>query len=480
MNGAMLALNITPDDFKLAEIHQENGESTVSMLYHYRPGDGAEGDDANPANALKRFLRERRPRSRRTTLVLNSLELTYRDFSFPFGSKKKVASAINFELSSQVPVHEYVVDHIESISREPGAKSFLAAIARKDLLKDRIRHAEEAGLQIVAITADISTLGNFVAGEEEALVMETGERQTLFALYTHGVPVLVRTIPIGMRDILRDAPQLDEGTLKRLAGEIKRTTHSFSAKTGLNLKDLIVTGSVHEHPEVLGALNRSLDMTFIDHPPASGPFRPGDQAEDLNRFASVLGTGDLRRGERVFDFFKDEFVSEDPGAARRRLLRWGCALFLAAMLTILASSWLKAVSLEKRKDFLDSEIRKTFEAAFPQVQRVVDEVRQARNLLDAAGPGAEGRTQSQEAPLLDALREISRLIPDRSEFRILDLHWERGRLEMNGETDSFKTVNAIQEWLSGSRKFSEVNISNAKIKSDAQDVEFKITVRLAG
>ena len=138
------------------------------------------------------------------------------------------------------------------------------------------------------------------------------------------------------------------------------------------------------------------------------------------------------------------------------------------------------VSLENRKNFLDTRIKETFTSAFPQARRIVDEVRQAKNFLDTRRSESDGKTLSRETSILDVLKVISRTIPQETSFQIISIRWERGRLEMNGKTDSFKTVNTIQELLTGSQSFSEVNISNAKTGSDGQDVEFKITVRLAG
>jgi Tfp pilus assembly protein PilN len=75
---------------------------------------------------------------------------------------------------------------------------------------------------------------------------------------------------------------------------------------------------------------------------------------------------------------------------------------------------------------------------------------------------------------------ISAAIPKEINFQVVNLFWERGRVEIDARTDSFKTVNSIQEALSKAQGFPEVNISNAKTRSDGQDVEFKLTLRIAG
>jgi Tfp pilus assembly protein PilN len=153
------------------------------------------------------------------------------------------------------------------------------------------------------------------------------------------------------------------------------------------------------------------------------------------------------------------------------------ACFLSAFLF---SSWLKIFSLQKRDKFLVSEIRKEFSTAFPQVTKVVDEVKQARTLLEARKSESAGANAFSTVSVLEILDLMSRTIPKEVSFQIVNLFWERGRVEIDGRTDSFKTVNVIQELLLKSRDFPEVTISNAKTRSEGQDVDFKITIRIAG
>lgn len=480
MNGSLIALNMTSEDVKLAEINLTNGETRVRGLYHYRTGNENEKDDINFTEVIKKFFQEKKPKTLKTLLVINSQDIDYRDFSFPFDSKKKVTGAIGFEISSEYAPDDYIVDHIESITREPGTKAYLAAIAGKEILRKRIKEAEDAGLRIVGITSDISTLGNYVRDENEALVMEMGERLTLFTLFTHGVPVLVRDIPIGIKEINKGSENLDNSELRPLMGEIKRTVHSFNAKTGLDLSRIYVSGNILVQQEIIKTLNEELEFDFVDQTPQERGFKCEKPRDDLNMYASVLGAAEWKNRDRSFNFFKDDLVLTEPGVIRRSYLRWGSLILLSLLFTVLLSSWVEIIALENRKDFLDTRMKEIFTSTFPQAKRIVDEVRQAKNFLDTGRSESDGKTLSRETTILDVLKVISHTIPEETIFQIIDIRWERGRLEMNGKTDSFKTVNTIQELLTGSQSFSEVNISNAKIGSDGQDVEFKITVRLAG
>jgi len=154
-------------------------------------------------------------------------------------------------------------------------------------------------------------------------------------------------------------------------------------------------------------------------------------------------------------------------------------VLICFLLAFFLSSWIKILVLQQRDGFLQSESRRVFTAAFPNVTRIVDEVRQARTLAEAKKYESDAHSLSSVS-VLELLDLMSQVIPREVSFQIVNLFWERGRVEIDGRTDSFKTVNVIQELLSKSRDFPEVTISNAKTRSDGQDVDFKITMRIAG
>jgi type II secretory pathway component PulL len=199
-----------------------------------------------------------------------------------------------------------------------------------------------------------------------------------------------------------------------------------------------------------------------------------------NLYGSILGTTAMKTRTRKFDFLREDFIGTSGALVSRSSLRWGGLVLVSLLVAWLLSSWLNVLALGKRERFLASEMRRVFTTSFPQVTRIVDEVKQARGLLDSRKAQSGGVNLSSSVPLLDVMELISAAIPKDINFQVVNLFWERGRVEIDGRTDSFKTVNSIQEALSKAKGFPEVTISNAKTRSDGQDVEFKITLRIAG
>jgi type II secretory pathway component PulL len=476
-DGPFIALNITSDEAKLVRFGQQNGYCLVQGFWHLQPAH--QGAGAPIQDRVRRIVEEEIPGTRRTLLVVSSEEVIYRHFSFPFTSSKKIAEAIRFEISDEFPFTRYIVHSIESVSIEPGMKSFIVGIVEREVLQNRVRAADEAGLSVIGITSDVSTLGDYFIDENEALVMEAGQRQALFILYSHRVPILVREISIGLRDLLEQEGELKIQTVKPLVSEIKRTVLSFNAKSHFGLNRVYLSGSLIRHRNLIQALNEATDLHFIDQPPSGREFKILDHRTDLNTFASLLGTNRWKKKTGVFDFYREALGGTNQLASGWTCFRWGTMVLICFLLAFFLSSWIKILVLQQRDGFLQSESRRVFTAAFPNVTRIVDEVRQARTLAEAKKYESDAHPLSSVS-VLELLDLMSQVIPREVSFQIVNLFWERGRVEIDGRTDSFKTVNVIQELLSKSRDFPEVTISNAKTRSDGQDVDFKITMRIAG
>lgn len=477
MNGSFLALSISSSGVKVASIGRQNGTRLIKGLWHLRE----EQRSHAPVGArLREFVEQNIPDTRKTLLVINSEEITYRDFLFPFSSSKKVMEAISFETSADFPPSDYMITPLETISGEPGKKSFLVAIIRKETLRNHIREAEAAGLSVMGITTDVSSLGHYFTDENESLVMEAGQRQTLFALYSHRVPILVREIPIGFLGFQNENREPNVEDVRPLVSEVKRTLLSFMARSKMDLDKIYFAGTLLENKSVISALRQTKDFHFVEKTPSFLDFTVQVPETDLNAYASLLGVAGWSKKGKFFDFFKEEFAGSDSAATRTTCIRWGGLVLACFLCVLLLSSWLNILVLQKRDRFLASECKKVFSSTFPQVTKIVDEVRQAKNMLEILKVESGGGNPISSASVLDILDRMSRTVPKEVSFQVSNVFWERGRLELDGRTDSFKTVNLIQELLSKSPDFPEVTISNAKTRSDGQDVDFKITIRSAG
>lgn len=483
MNGALIAVSITELELKAVELESKNGVTVVRDTLHVSAGEkGQSTDGIDISGHIRRFMENLKSETRSAVLVLSSEDLSFHDFSFPFNAPRKVQNAITFELSSVETEKDFVLDHVKSSNREPGYFNFIAARVDRGMLRRKTRSLENAGLRIVGITADVSTLGVYFQDEEDALVMETGRGHTLFVLYNQGLPVILRSIPIGFPHSNQKNGSNDyKNYLARLGGEIKRTIHSFSTKTGLYPKKIWVTGDIATGDRELESLSSGVNLEFSLRSPVEADIEieiDGKPENDINLFGSLLKATRLTRKEDFFNFMKEEFKGSAPDTATMAF-RWSAIIVALFLLAFILSSVLDLVILSKRDNFLSSEIRQTFVSAFPRVKNIEDELKQARNLLSAQQTGSSSiGNLNGSYDLLDVIHSISTRIPASTYFQIITLFWESGKVEIQGRTDSFKTVNIIQELLTANEDFAEVSISNARHREDSNEVEFKIAIRL--
>jgi Tfp pilus assembly protein PilN len=484
MNGALIAVSITDLELRAAEFETKEGSPVMRNSIRIKAGeDGQPTGSFNISRPLRSFVDKLQSETRTAVLVLSSQDLFFHEFSFPFNNPRKIQNAITFELSSDDSNDDFILDHVKSVNREPGFFNFIAAQAVRKKLKEKVRQIEAAGLNIIGITADISTLGLYFQEEDEALVMETGQGYTLFVLYNQGIPVILRTIPIGLNSLGESGQDPERNNqLTRIEGEIKRTVHSFNTKTGLQIGRIWITGAIPSRDRSIEVLKKRLNLEFSLRLPADAGIRIDDtllKEKDMNIFSSLLGATLIKRKNGSFDFMKEEFLGAASNLGPGAYLRRSAMVLVLFLLIYILSSALDLAVLNRRHDFLSSEIRQTFLSAFPNVSRIEDEVKQARNLLSAQQPGGTALANlNGRHHLIDVMHLMSTTIPSSIYFQIISIFWETGKMEIQGRTDSFKTVNTIQKLLTSNRNFTEVSISNARHREDSSNVEFKITIRL--
>ncbi len=91
------------------------------------------------------------------------------------------------------------------------------------------------------------------------------------------------------------------------------------------------------------------------------------------------------------------------------------------------------------------------------MQQLKVRIAEARNSSSGLnGHGAGIRT-------LDIIKDISRLIPESTDFLITSFTFDGAAVKIKGETDNFNTVDNIKNSLSKSNYFKNVTISSATL-----------------
>jgi Tfp pilus assembly protein PilN len=185
-------------------------------------------------------------------------------------------------------------------------------------------------------------------------------------------------------------------------------------------------------------------------------------------------------GEEV-NLRREEFASSQK--AQRARGRMKILVSYASILAVLGvAAFLLNYSLkEKRYQDLRAEIRKEFTQALPEVKRVVNELQQmkARVQEERAKLAALGGGGGSGSPL-EILRELSMAVEPSMKVRVTELIVDPDAVEVNGEADSFDTVNQLKSRLDRSGRFKEVQLKTARASSLENVVEFKLQMKRGG
>src|SRR4030067_3183606 len=133
---------------------------------------------------------------------------------------------------------------------------------------------------------------------------------------------------------------------------------------------------------------------------------------------------------------------------------------------------------EERYDAVKAEMRKVFMETFPETRNLVDEnqqfkssVEEMRKKVEALGGGTKGVITS-----LDILNTLSEKVPKDMQVSVDDIMIDKSKIRVQGETDSFESVEKLKKEFESVSFFRKVDVSDAKLSADQQKVKFRIIV----
>jgi general secretion pathway protein L len=181
------------------------------------------------------------------------------------------------------------------------------------------------------------------------------------------------------------------------------------------------------------------------------------------------------KGGNGINFRKGAFVKKKLWQEHRKgLVATGMLAGLALVLAF-TNIFYDAYVLKRRVAALDREITDIFKQTFPDVKTIVDPVHQMRVKIDAAKKSAlfPGQTGKQTRTI-DMLNEISKLVPNTTLVEFSRLVVGPESLSIDGNTDTFNTVDDIKNRLESATLFKKITISSANIDRTGNRVRFKL------
>ena len=126
------------------------------------------------------------------------------------------------------------------------------------------------------------------------------------------------------------------------------------------------------------------------------------------------------------------------------------------------------------------EVQTIFKSTFPDIKKIVDPLQEMRiKLKSAQRQFAYPQETEFRIRNIDILNDISKLIPSNMDVELTRLVTGPEHVLISGNTNTFNSVDIIQNRLEGGSLFDKVTITSANIDKSDNRVRFKLKVQLS-
>ncbi len=521
------------------ELEEATGTSTLSVSDVPEDADVADddGDERAPGVTLRdlqfreaqALLGELDTDDATMVAAIPSAQVSSWVVELPFTQTKQIGAVLSGVLEERIPfdMDEVLLHHhtLESsatlLDGDPGTRLF-CAMARKAELRALLKEYGGIGVDPRYLPVDASALGNlsrFLPKEgagQTVVLLDVGHRDTKVCAMVDGVPLLLRTLDWGGRNI--DAALLERyrfepgevadykarmATLSGVGGDddvqaladvvqeatrplmalLRTTLVAFEDEQHKEVDAIYVCGGCSELRGFCHHLQTDLGVPVQDLPlPAS----PGNVSESGASHALAyalalrgLGSGKLQQvGFRIGDFaYRRDIVRI------QRLALGVAALVLIVALVGMAFAVYNAVSLSAREHSLMDEIRTTARTTFPHAaESSMVSSSQTLNMfigeMDSLNAMVEKIDPANQVTAFDLLREISLAVPKEHKVDVDYLEITPEAVKLRANTDKFETVDKLEAAVRRNPKFQQAYAHDKVMNQRESTIRFEMTIPL--
>ncbi len=462
--------------------------------YRFRPLDpaGGEDQDIEVLQALREMFPEGIKRKGFVIPIASHRTMVHK-IPLPFKERKKNLRIVKYEIEPLLPVPaEQVVVDFYSLKVDQGDHPALVFAAPKEHLRHKLSLVKEAGLDPESLIPEAMALFWAMKYLDKALtvdpggLLDVGHKKTTLIVWCDGVLVLARSIPIGGEEVWQSRgtgrPEASP-TLSRLAGEVLRTLMALESEApAQTVSRIFLTGGLTALPGAEAILENHIQREVrildpIHRVPGLHQAVPEGHQQVLTVALGAALWGAAPESERL-NFRQEELISSQKVRREKSrvhlLLAYGIILALLAMGGLFTNLYLQ----ERKYRELKKEIRQEFSQALPGVKKIVNEVQQMKTFVqeEKARVVALGGMGNENSPL-EILREISTIFDPNWKVKLTELTIDSEGVEVNGEADSFDTINQLKSRLDRSSLYQDVQLKAARASNLENIIEFRIQMK---
>ena len=383
----------------------------------------------------------------RIVSAISGLRISQRSVTFPFADRKRVEKALPFELEDMVPfsLDEVELDHLALDSDRGKDKkkptAVVAMMVPKAALRSHLDLLASAGIDPQAIQPSflglcrvagmIPTEGPTVVVEGNDLCLKDGSAVKAFRSFSDARP----------------------------SGGIKHTLKALETEYGVRIEKAVILSESERLRSELAGLEISVERISPDF--------HGKTADDAVSLGLALGDEvNFRKGE-----FAYRLADVGDRKRKRMLIIAGAAAAVLAGINLGVKYYLVETSYSK----LDREIREIYRQVAPESRSAPDPVRQLRMKLEDAKKkfGVLGTGSSA----LDVMKAVTEGIPKEVRVSFQDFSLEGDRLKLQGEAESFESVDKMKAELQKAPPFADIQVQDTRMGANNK-VKFRFEIKL--
>jgi hypothetical protein len=421
----------------------------------------------------------------RCDVVISSLPGEYvakRLLALPFTDRRRLQQVVAFALEEHLPfaVDDAVVAFAR-VGRESSNTLVIAAAVRRDIVRQHLELLGGAGLDPKTVTLSALALAEMLTRTRDGspsaqLVIDIESACTSIVLVdSAGTPRAMRTVGHGLDFHLNGALRAPGSNAIFAAARQTILAHGDQERP-----ELILAGAAAERPGVSDLVARTLHVAVRDIGEFDYSALIGGSATISKRFAGCIAMLLAEAPSsplELLNFRQGELGFRGRSGATPPLRIPALLAGAAAFAGIVQFSLGAAVSL-RQLHLLDKQVRAITAPALGKADPAMAQASLKAKLADMSNRlHLMGGGAGHDSPL-DVLEALSRVLPPGMPAEVEMIQIDDDGMKLEGEADSFTTVDQVKRALERHGDFGQVQLDHAAASSEAGKVDFHLSATL--
>lgn len=459
-------------------------------------------------------------RSEEYRVALPSSFAMFRNWTFPFSSKKQIAQALEFELEQEIPLPlEHCVTSTVFGAKHSEGRDVVSATLPGNVLKTFLEELQHNEINPQIVTLDALSLNSVVEKLEvntPTLLLHIDTEQILLLYVKEKVTYAIARIPNGMNELkvtLQRKLNTSEDDIERKLFFTDLAANYPTSSTDSEFQKTLVVGLQKIAKQILlceNTISDRIDAILLSgeiakiqgvekffshelatpttvlhkHPKADTLSKIEDKndfIESLPAIGLAIESTSLRHQQHT-NFRKKEFSyrkAKDPLTDTvKYCTAIACIILLAWSAALFAQGYSNALKAEKLNSALNKTLRKTLpdlKGSFGTIQYTSI----LKSRLAQLQGNANSKSSHSAVDTLDVLLALHKNTPKQLDVVMEKIRVSEKTVDLSGTANSYNTLEKLRSHLSKAKLFKAVTIRGAANQKNKKRVRFELEVEKA-